>query len=59
MDIYECIFMRESTSCHKAKVVTSYLQNERIEALPWPGNSPDLRSIEKLWKILKDEVAKK
>ena len=50
--------MHESAPRQKAKVVTSYLQNERIEALPWLGNCSDLKPIENLWKIFKDKVAK-
>ena len=28
------------------KVAMSYLKNEQVEVLPWPGNSRDLNSLE-------------
>ena len=53
------IFMHDGAPCHKAKVVTSYLKNEKVEVIQWPGNSPDRNPTENLWKILKDKIAEK
>ena len=53
------IFMPDGATCHKAKLVTSYLKNEKVEVHLWPGNSPNLNPIENLWKILKDKIAEK
>ena len=60
MKIHESkIFMHDGAPCRKTKVVTSYLKNEKVEVLPWPGNSPDLNPIENLWKTLKNKIAEK
>ena len=40
------IFMHDGAPCHNAKVVRSYLKNEKVEVFPWPGNSPDLNPTE-------------
>ena len=37
----------------------SVLKSKKIQILDWPGNSPDLNPIEKLWTVLKDKVSEK
>ena len=53
------IFMHDGAPCHKVKVMTSYLKNEKVEVLLWPGNSLDINPTENFWKILKDDIAEK
>ena len=53
-DLHQCShFMHDSAPCHKAKKVTKWLQTKKIEALEWPGNSPDLNPIENCWHHMK------
>ena len=60
MEIHNCtVFMQDGTPCHRSKVVSEFLRQQRIKVLDWPGNSPDLNPIENLWDILKDKVADK
>ena len=56
MNIHQSkIFMHDVAPCHKAKIVTSYLKNQKEKVLPWLRNSPELNPMENLWKILKDK----
>lgn len=49
-------FMHDGAPCHKAKIVTKWLNDNNIRVLDWPGNSPDLNPIENLWLIIKNKV---
>ncbi|XP_065684059.1 transposable element Tcb1 transposase isoform X1 [Hydra vulgaris] len=50
------IFQQDSAPCHKSKKVMTWFQQNAVQVLPWPGNSPDMNPIENLWDILKNEI---
>ena len=53
------VFMHNSGPCHKARKVTRYLLQKQINILEWPGNSPNLISIENCWHKMKTTISEK
>ena len=51
--------MQDDTPCHRSKIVSEFLKEKKIKVLDWPGNSPDLNTIENLLEVLKNKVADK
>ena len=50
------IFMHDGAPCHKTLAVKSFLQENDIDILEWPGNSPDLNPIENVWGFMKRKL---
>ncbi len=60
MAVHNCtIFMQDGAPCHRSKVAKTFLAENRIKVLDWPGNSPDFNPIENLWTNMKNKVAEK
>ena len=53
------VFMHNSAPCHKARKVTTYLEQKQINILEWPGNSLDLNPIENCWHKMKKTMSEK
>ena len=45
--------MLDGAPCHRSELVKDHLQEKNVDALEWPGNSPDLLLIENLWHMIK------
>ena len=57
-DIHGCDFYAWWSPAHRSWAVKTFLNDQNIEVLDWPGNSPDLNPIENAWNKIKNDQAK-
>ena len=48
-------FLQDSATPHTARSVKAWLARKKWKVMSWPGNSPDLNSIENMWIVVLDE----
>lgn len=51
-------FQDDGAPCHRARIVTEWKDENNMQSLEWPPQSPDLNPIENLWRDLGMEVRK-
>ncbi|GFU45491.1 transposable element Tcb2 transposase [Trichonephila clavipes] len=47
------IFMQDGAPCHTARSIKAFLAEQNILLLDWPGNSPDMNTIDNAWELMK------
>jgi transposase len=46
------MFMDDNARPHRARIVQKILQQEAVQAIPWPAMSPDMNPIEHVWDFI-------
>ena len=52
------IFQQNLAPCHTSKKLKKFFEEAAINVLEWPGNIPDLNTVENLWAIVKAKLRK-
>jgi hypothetical protein len=49
--------LEHNDSKHTSKLANSWREENQIDRISWPSNSPDINPIENIWAVLKNQVA--
>jgi hypothetical protein len=51
------VLLEDNDSKHTSKLANSWREENQIDRISWPSNSPDINPIENIWAVLKNQVA--
>ncbi|OAF66005.1 hypothetical protein A3Q56_06276, partial [Intoshia linei] len=49
-------FQQDNAPCHKARLIIDWMQENGIQLMNWPPNTPDVNIIEHVWPRLKAKI---
>ena len=59
MGLDRFIFQQDNETPPTSTLLKRFFEENKIQLLPWPANSPDLNPIENIWGHISSELSKK
>ena len=50
------VLSQDGAPCHRVRSVKDMIRENGWTMIDWPGNSPDLNTIENLWNFIRDKL---